>query len=154
MEVQMAKSKKVIQKESVSGKKLPVAIEDPNSYYRMTPVQSFKYLDNGYKKWGFAHVETLNATVISKLKDYEGMMWGDIMQASGGRSHGNNSHFENVSELIPEAQQRWSELKFDEYDRVFSLRLTGEQRIYGILENGVLKIVWFDPIHEIYSVKK
>lgn len=150
----MAKSKKVIQKESVNGKKIPVAIEDPNSYYSKTPVWSFKNLDNGYKKWGFVHVEDLNATVISKLKDYEGMTWGDIMKASGGRSHGNNNHFENVSDLIPEAQQRWCELKLDEYDKVFSLRLTGEQRLYGILENGVLKIIWFDQMHEIYSVKK
>lgn len=150
----MPKVKKVIQKEGVNGKKLPVAIEDPNSYYRMTPVWSFKNLDNGYKKWGFIHVKDINATIISKLRDYEGLTWGDIMKASGGRNHGNNCHFENVSDLIPEAQQRWSELKLDEYDRVFSLRLAGEQRLYGILENGVLKIIWFDPIHEIYAVKK
>ena len=38
----MAKSKKVIQKESVNGKKIPIAIEDPNSYYSKTPVWSFK----------------------------------------------------------------------------------------------------------------
>lgn len=150
----MAKSKKVIQKELVKGKKSPITIEDPYSYYRMTPVWSFKTLDDRYKKWGFVHVGNLNDTVISKLKDYEGMTWGEIIQASGGRSHGNNNHFENVSDLIPEAQQRWRDLKLDEYDRVFSLRLTSEQRLYGILENGVLKIVWFDQNHEIYSVKK
>lgn len=150
----MAKSKKVVQKESVNGKKIPVATEDPNSYYKLTPTWSFKILDNGYKKWGFIHVDDINATIISKLKVFEGMTWGEIMKASGGRRHGNNSHFENVSELIPEAQQRWGELKLDEYDSVFSLRLTGEQRLYGILEDGVLKIVWFDQTHEIYSVKK
>jgi len=33
-------------------------------------------------------------------------------------------------------------------------RLTGIQRLYGILENGVFKVVWFDQNHEIYSIKK
>ena len=150
----MGKSKKVVQKERVEGKKLPIAIENPNSYYGKAPIWSFRNLDNGYKKWGFIHVENLNDVVISKLKNYEGMTWAEIMNASGGRSHGNNSHFENVSALIPEAQQRWNELKLDEYDNIFSLRLTGEKRLYGILENGVFRIVWFDPKHEIYSVKK
>lgn len=150
----MAKTKTVFQKESVNGKKLPRSIENPNSYYDKTPVWSFKKLDNGYKKWGFVHVEDLNTTIISKLRDYEGMTWAEIMSASGGRSHGNNNHFENISDLIPEAQQRWSELKLDEYDSIFSLRLAGEQRLYGILQNGVFKIVWFDQAHEIYSVKK
>lgn len=150
----MAKGKNVIQKESVSGKKIPVAVENPNSYYDKTPVWSFKYLDNGYNKWGFAHVKELNDTIISKLKSYEGMTWMEIMKSAGGRKQGTNNHFENVSNLIEEAQHRWRELKLDEYDEVFSLRLTGEQRIYGILENGVYKIVWFDPSHEIYPMKK
>lgn len=152
----MAKNarKKVIQKEKVEGKKIPRNLEDPDSYYGKTPVWSFKRLDNGYGKWGFVHIDDLNTTIISKLKEYEGMTWGEIIKATGGRAHGNNNHFENVSDLIQEAQQRWRELKLEEYDRIFSLRLTGEQRLYGILDNGVLQIVWFDPKHEIYQVKR
>ena len=111
-------------------------------------------MDNGYKKWGFIHANDINESIISKLKAFEGMTWGEIMQISGGRNRGTNSHFENISDLIPEAQKRWKELKLDEYDRIFSLRLAGTQRLYGILENGILKIVWHDPIHEIYSINR
>lgn len=150
----MAKAKRIIQKEKVSGKKNPIITEDPTSYYSMMPTWSFKYLDNNYEKWGFIHVKDINSTIISKLKDYEGMTWKEIIETSGGRTNGNNNHFENISDLILEAQKRWKNLKLDEYDRIFSLRLTGKQRLYGILDNGVFKIVWFDQKHEIYPSKK
>lgn len=79
----MAKAKKVIQKEIVNAQKNPITIENPNSFYKLSPVWSFKILDNGYKKWGFIHVIDLNNTVISKLKNYEGMTWSEILEASG-----------------------------------------------------------------------
>lgn len=151
----MAKGNKFVkQKETVSNSKLPKAVEDPQSFMGMHPTWSFKSLDNGYTKWGFIHADDLFNDVICKLKDNEGMTWAQIFSASGGRSHGTNSHYENVSDLIPEAQKRWADLRLEEYDRVFSLRLTNFHRLYGILENGVFRIVWFDQTHEIYPTKK
>lgn len=148
------KSKTVRQKESVSVSKHPKIVEDPSSYWGMHSVWSFRSLDTGYHKWGLSQPTTLFEDVICKLKEFEGMTWASIMSASGGRSHGTNSHFENVSELTPEAQKRWIALHLEDYDRVFSLRLTGVQRLFGILEGGVFRIVWFDQKHEIYSVEK
>ncbi len=151
----MSKGKKTVkQKETASNSKQPKVVEDPQSFLDMHPVWSFKSLDNGYSKWGFAHTDALFNDVICKLKDNEGMTWGEIFSASGGRTYGTNSHYENVSELIPEAQKRWKDLRLEEYDRVFSLRLTNLHRLYGILEDGVFRIVWFDQKHEIYAVKK
>lgn len=151
----MAKKNKVVkQKETASNSKNPKHIEDPESFYDRVPVWSFKLLDNNYDKWGFVHIDNINDTIIDKLKDYEGMTWGEIIKATGGKKYGNNNHYENISDLIPEAQSRWKELHLEEYDRIFSLRLTGLQRLYGILLNGVFKIVWFDPEHEIYKTHK
>lgn len=151
----MAKSKKVVkQKETASNIKSPKAIENPQSFYDMHPIWSFKLLDNSYTKWGFVHTNDLYNDIIVKLKDYEGMTWGDVIKASGGRAHGNNNHYENISDLIPEAQKRWREIRLEEYDRVFSLRLTGEQRLYGVLLDGIFRIVWFDQHHEIYTTQK
>ena len=146
--------KKVKQRESASNSKVPKRGEDPQSFLKKKPVWSFCRIDNGYDKWGLNTVNNLYDTIISKLRDFEGMTWDEIIKASGGRSQGNNNHFENISSLIPEAQRRWSDIKLDEYDQIFSLRLTGTQRLYGILENGVFQIVWFDPSHEIYCTKK
>lgn len=151
----MAKGNKTVkQRETVSSSKQPKTIEDPQSFWGMHPVWSFKSLDNNYSKWGFIHTVSLFTDVIRKLKDNEGMTWGEIFRASGGKSQGTNSHYENVSDLIPEAQKRWAELRLEEYDRVFSLRLTSLHRLYGILEDGVFRIVWFDQEHEIYPVKR
>ena len=151
----MAKKNKVVkQKEIASNSKIPKHVEDPESFYDKVPVWSFKLLDNNYDKWGFIHVDNINETIINKLKDYEGMTWDEIIKETGGKKHGNNNHYENISDLIPEAQNRWKELHLEEYDRIFSLRLTGLQRLYGILLNGVFKIVWFDPKHEIYKTQK
>lgn len=151
----MAKSKKVVkQKEAVSNSKQPKIAVDPQSFLGKHPVWSFKSLDNGYCKWGFVHTDDLFGKVISKLKDYEGMTWSQILSASGGRSHGTNNHYEDIAELIPEAQRRWKAIHLEEYDRVFSLRLAGVERLYGILEDGIFRIVWFDQTHEIYPTKK
>ena len=151
----MAKGKKVVkQKEVVSNSKQPKIAVDPQSFLGKHPVWSFKSLDTGYDKWGFIHSSNLFEQVISKLKDNEGMTWNEIISASGGRSHGTNSHYENVSDLSPEAQKRWRALHLEEYDRIFSLRLTNLHRLYGILEDGVFRIVWFDQSHEIYPTKK
>lgn len=148
------KSKTVKQRESVNGSKHPKIAENPSSYWGMYPVWSFRSLDISYHKWGLSQTPHLFEDVIYKLKEFEGMTWASIMSASGGRNRGTNNHFDNVSDLIAEAQNRWIDLHLEDYDRVFSLRLTGAYRLFGILEDGVFRIVWFDPNHEIYPVKK
>jgi hypothetical protein len=77
------------------------------------------------------------------------MTWQEILSATGGRSHGNNSHNISVSELIKEARDRLAEINLDDVDELFSLRLEGKIRIWGMLDNDVLKILWYDPKHEI-----
>ena len=147
----MAKgNKQVKQREQVTSGKQPKTVEDPQAYFKKSPIWSFRRLDDEYTKWGFAHTAQLNERVIHELRSLEGMTWYQIMSAAGGRGHGTNSHFEKVAELIPEAQARWKYLKLEEYDTVFSLRLTNTHRLYGILLNGVFQIVWYDQKHEIY----
>lgn len=121
--------------------------ENVFSYYNTFPVWSFKIMDTEHAKWSLSSISNLYNIIIGKLKEYEGMTWGEIMSASGGKSsgNGNNNHFEEISSLNPEAQKRWKELKLEEYDSVFSLRLTGKQRLYGLLlKDGVFRIIWFD----------
>lgn len=151
----MAKrNKKISQAEKASSRKIPKSIEEPQSFMRNFPVWSFKRLDDGYSKWGLAQSGDLMNNVVLKLKSIEGMTWQDIISASGGRSHGTNNHYEDVSDLIPEAQERWNALHYDDYDKIFSLRLTGTHRLYGILEEGIFYIVWLDQNHEIYPLEK
>lgn len=149
------RKKNVVQKENVSGKKIPKSTEDALSYLNKRPSWRFSRCDMEHEKWSVFQDGVLRDDIIEKLKSYEGMTWGEIQQASGGKAegNGNNSHFENVSDFIKEAQKRIDELKLYE-DQLFSLRLKGKPRLYGIIDNGVFDVIWYDKEHEIYKSKK
>jgi len=92
--------------------------------------------------------------IFPKLKNYETMTWQEILDATGGRSRGNNNHEVPICNLIPQARKRLKESNMDDISSLFSLRLTGKQRIWGILDGHVLKLLWFDPEHKICPTLK
>lgn len=134
--------------------KTPVIKEEKSSYLDKNPVWSFKKMDEHHERWSISNVSDVYSSIISKLKSYEGMTWDEILKAAGGRTKGNNNHFESVDSVSKSAQERWKELKLEEYDSLFSLRLTGTNRLIGILDDGIFYIIWFDKDHEVYKVKK
>ena len=77
------------------------------------------------------------------------------MQASGGRRHGTNNHDIPVCDLAKDATQRADAIKLEESE-LFSLRLQGDVRLWGIIEpeNGCFYVIWFDPEHKVYPGKK
>lgn len=148
-------SKKVVkQKETVYNVKKPISIEDPEAYLKKRPVWAFKQCDLDYEKWSIKNNDLFFENILSKLISYEGMTWSEIQSASGGKSAGTNNHFEYIADMSKEAQKRAKELHLD-VDQLFSLRLTGKERLYGVLSNGVFSVLWYDSEHEIYpSVRK
>lgn len=144
-------SKKVVVQKQNNAKHINTLSQN---FYHKPPIWSFQKCDIDHPRWGFCNTTDSFYHFIKKLKDYEGLLWKEIMQISGGRKSGTNNHFEFVAELIPEAKMRWKELRLEEYDSVFSLRLTGRQRLYGILVDGIFFVVWYDRCHEIYPIKK
>jgi hypothetical protein len=106
-------------------------------------------------KWSFGKLENINSlyAIIDKLKSFETMTWQEIFDASGGRAHGNNNHDVPVNDLDVAARKRLKDLQLDDLSSLFSLRLTGTQRIWGILDGNVLKILWLDNNHEVCPMK-
>jgi hypothetical protein len=84
--------------------------------------------------------------VAEKLKSFETMTWPDIER--GG------SHLVSVDQLIPAAQRRLQELRLDDFDELFSLRLGGKPRIWGTKNNNVFSALWWDPEHVICPVER
>lgn len=85
--------------------------------------------------------------VRTKLAGFESMTWGEI--------EGANSHFISVDQLVPAARERLTVLRLDDVEAVFSLRLSARERVFGIRELAVLRLVWWDPDHEVCpSTKK
>lgn len=149
----MAKKNKTPKKKvDVTGCKHPKNIANPNSYLNKNPSWSFSHCDqNG--KWSIYKCENFNEDILKKLIGYEGMTWHEIMQSSGGRKSGTNSHFIPMNDICKEAQKRVHELYFD-FDEIFSLRLSSRKRLFGSIHDGVFNIIWYDPTHEICPVKK
>ena len=84
---------------------------------------------------------------MHKLRDFEGLDRSAI--ARGG------SHRIPIASLPSKAQKRLRELGKDDVDELMSFRISGKQRVWCIPSNMVMKILWWDPNHEVMpSTKK
>lgn len=87
--------------------------------------------------------------LFPKLKEFEKLTWKEIESQTHGPQNKSKNHPINISQLNKEAQDRLKELKQDDVDELYSLRLEGQLRIFGIRELNCLKILWIDIKHEI-----
>lgn len=149
----MAKQKKTVKSYQEPASKPTYIKETPCSYMRKSPSWAFHLCDEFHPRWSLNCYPSLYNDVLKKLQSYEGMTWGEIQSSSGGKTHGTNSHFEKMSELCKEARKRAEELHIYE-DYIFSLRLDGKKRLFGLIEDGVFLVIWYDPNHEIYPSEK
>jgi hypothetical protein len=90
--------------------------------------------------------------VFPKLKDFESMSWNELEKQTHGKEGKSKHHSVSIYDLDPEAQKRLEILQLDDIDKLFSLRLTGKIRIWGIRVRSFLKILWFDFDHSVYPV--
>ena len=72
------------------------------------------------------------------------MTWDQIL-VKGKKSH----HLVEITKLCKAAQDYLAETSIEDIDEVLSLRLSGTERIWGILDRGVVELLWWDPKHEI-----
>lgn len=76
------------------------------------------------------------------------MTWSEVEGATG-------SHFVSVASFAKPARERLPQIELDDVDELFSLRHGGRQRIWGVREMAILKVVWWDPEHAVCpSAKK
>lgn len=131
-----------------------VKIAEQPSLYGLPPRWSFRMCDMQHEKWGmFTNTEHLGH-MLARFKEWERGTWGDILTATAGRKHHTQSHPMPVARLVKEASKRLTELNLDSCDVLYSLTITGKQRVWGIMaeETGTFQLLWYDPQHEIYPV--
>lgn len=129
-------------------KKTPGIASSYTSPHALSPVWKVDILQReGPYGWETITSDVLWQEILPKLRNFETMTWASIL--------GSNNHEVRVQQLAPEAQKRLKVLKLDDVDQLVSLRLTGKQRVWGIKQHHVLRLLWWDPEHEVYpSVKK
>ncbi len=92
--------------------------------------------------------------IFPKLKEFEKLTWREIEDFKHGEKNKTNSHSIEVSKLCREAQNRLKNLNMDDVDEIYSLRLDGKLRIFGLRELNCLKILWIDREHEVCPSKR
>nr|DAF80646.1 MAG TPA: hypothetical protein [Caudoviricetes sp.] len=93
------------------------------------------------------------ANIVNTLQELETRKWGEIKSDSGGKAkgHGTNSHFIPISKLPKAEAKEYLKLDYgDKYDKIFSLRISSMERLIGVVDMGLFKILWFNPNHEFF----
>ena len=98
--------------------------------------------------WSWANIDGQKLREIRAfLASIETMEWNHLL-------HQNRAHTVAKRNLSKEAQKRLQAIGQDDTDDLVSLRKTGAERIWGIKDRDVLKLVWWDPDHTVYVVEK
>lgn len=133
--------------------KQPRFAEQPN-LYRRPPKWSFRLCDMQHERWGIGKNAGYLGGLLARFKEWERVTWGDILTTTAGRKSNTQSHPIPVEKLDKGAAKRLTELNLDSYDVLYSLTVTGKQRVWGIMveETGTFQLLWYDPRHEVYPV--
>jgi len=75
--------------------------------------------------------------IREKLRNFETMTLGQIL--------GSKSHMVETSKLSKDARVRLEALNLDDIEALLSLRLTGTQRVWGLLEHNIVILLWWTP---------
>lgn len=149
-------SKSVRVKENPTAQKQAIVKERGDGLYTLSPKWSFIKSDFEHSKWGLDQNTEYLPTMLMRFKEWEKVLWKDVLTPTSGRKSNTQSHPMAVNILSKEAAKRLSALHLDEYDTLYSLAITGKQRVWGIMieDTGTFQVLWYDPLHEIYSVEK
>jgi hypothetical protein len=121
---------------------------NPERFDSETLAWNFHRLDRDHVDWGWDNLKAgLWRQLLTHLVALEGLKWGELQSAAGGKRHGSNHHPVPVADLASPATKRLAEIHLDDFSTVFSLRLSSTLRVYGIRDGRVLKLVWYDPHH-------
>lgn len=134
-------------KESVPDRQIKVG-GDPDNFDKETIAWQFFRLDRPHADWGWDKLRPQEwRDILAHLVAFEGMTWAAIKLQAGGRRRGTNHHPIEIAEFNKPARDRLEEMHLDDYESLFSLRITNTLRLYGIRDGRVLQIVWHDPYH-------
>lgn len=146
----MSQDKKPKAKINPSTNKQPKVASAPTSFHNMKPSWRISSIEM-VEPYGW---HTLDANMLLYIKDklisFESMTWAEIL-VQGKKFH----HTVAITNLSSEAKSRLREINQDDVDELVSLRLSGKERVWGILDQGVLTLLWWDPEHQVCpSLKK
>jgi hypothetical protein len=104
----------------------------------------FKYLQL-VDPHGWHHLRPDQLELVrSKLAEFERKTWNEIFVRERRRNH--SITIDKVT--CPQARRRLKEI-LPLQEELWSIRLSGPERIWGVLEAGIFHLLWWDPHHLI-----
>lgn len=92
--------------------------------------------------------------IFPKLKNFETLTWDEIDKQAGGPKNHSRNHYIELEDLDADAQKRLSILKYDDVERLYSLRFDATTRMFGIIRDGCFDILWLTLNHDICKSEK
>ncbi len=142
------KKKKPSQKVHPSLERQPRGLEKAQCIESNLIAWHLRIVDKG-GRWGWNGVDqtTFWKVIFPRISGFETMTYGEIL----GKTH----HEIRRCDIIEKARARLRKIEQDDVDHLVSLHITGEKVIWGIRDQNIFKVLWWDPNHEICpSAKK
>lgn len=79
--------------------------------------------------------------VIERLHEFEKMNWEQIVKTG--------SHPVEIWRCEKPARDRLTEISQDDIDELMSFRITATRRIWCIQDRNIMRVLWWDPDHEV-----
>lgn len=146
-----------LERAATAAEKAPKAIKDGSRFGSLVTWCCTKADLVDQWSWGEARAwaqHEWDNTIHPPFKEFAKLTWKEIdgFSSGGKRSH-KLHHSHEVGDLIPEAQQRWSDLDLEQYETVFRFRLGNTERVWGYISHAHFHIVWWDRNHSIYPTE-
>lgn len=101
------------------------------------------------RRWHLSANETVE--LLRFLDDLTKKTWAQCESEMANGRRRNHDHA--ITELTKTAQERLRHLDQNE-ERVFRFRLSGTCRLWGFRSGSLFRVLWYDPEHKVYPVKK
>lgn len=129
---------------SPSSKKDPKFVSNPELYYDQKPSWRISKIElTDCYGWHVLDLKQIGY-VKTKLANFETMTWREILVDSRKQNH-----LVDVNKLSADANRRLVVTQQDDIDQLLSLRLSGKQRVWGVLHQGACHLLWWDPKHQV-----
>jgi len=106
------------------------------------------YIDLDHKEWGWGNLDIggFFGILEKHLHRYETTEWKELKRQE-------SCHPLPIEEIVPRAQERICN-KCPGVDSLFQVSVGQIPRVWGVRKEDILYLVWYDPEHTVYPVKR
>jgi hypothetical protein len=132
-----------------SGLKQPKVASEPISYNHLKASWRVRHV-NMAAPYGWHQLTPVELAVVQeKLSQFETMTWNEIFVVAKKQNHDIP-----VADLRCEKARRWMNRNMPGQPTLWTLRLSGAERVWGIFSEGAYQVLFWDPEHLIYPTSR